>query len=107
MSASASTPRKNAIVQAAATGVAIRSATLYCTLSPCSYCAKSVINAGIVEVVYSGTYALSPVTAALFKQAGITLRQLLNPSVTIEPRFHPAPPKKPKPTQKLRAEARG
>jgi dCMP deaminase len=81
---------ENAIVQAAATGVAIRGATLYCTLSPCSYCAKSVINAGIVEVVYSGTYALSPITAALFKQAGITLRQLQNPSVTVEPRFHTA-----------------
>jgi dCMP deaminase len=79
---------ENAIVQAAAHGVAIRGASLYCTLSPCSYCAKSIINAGIVEVVYAGNYTLSPITAALFKEAGIKLRQLRNPSVTIEPHFH-------------------
>jgi dCMP deaminase len=79
---------ENAIVQAAANGVAIRGATLYCTLSPCSYCAKSIINAGIVEVVYAGHYALSPVSAALFQQAGVNLRRLENPSVTIEPHFH-------------------
>jgi dCMP deaminase len=88
---------ENAIVQAAAHGVAIRGGTLYCTLSPCSYCAKSIINASIVEVVFSGDYALSPITAALFQQAGITLRQLLNPSVTVEPRFHAAPPPPPPP----------
>ena len=82
---------ENAIVQAAADGVAIRGGTLYCTLSPCSYCAKSIINAGIVEVVYSGDYALSPITAALFKEAGVRLRQLVGPAVTVEPRFHGAP----------------
>jgi dCMP deaminase len=82
---------ENAIVQAAANGVAIRGGTLYCTLSPCSYCAKSIINAGIVEVVYAGTYSLSPVTAALFKEAHVKLRQLRNPSVTIEPHFQTPP----------------
>jgi dCMP deaminase len=81
---------ENSIVQAAAHGVAIRGGTLYCTLSPCSYCAKSIINAGIVEVVYGCDYALSPVTAALFKEAGVQLRQLINPAVTVEPRFHAA-----------------
>lgn len=79
---------ENAIVQAAANGVAIRDGMLYCTLSPCSYCAKSIINAGIVEVVYGGNYALSPISAALFKEAGVKLRKLENPSVTVEPRFH-------------------
>ena len=83
---------ENAIVQAAANGVAIRGGTLYCTLSPCSYCAKSIINAGIVEVVYGGDYSLSPVSAALFKEAGVQLRQLVKPSVTVEPRFHAALP---------------
>jgi len=81
---------ENSIVQAAAHGVAIRGGTLYCTLSPCSYCAKSIINAGIVEVVFGGDYALSPITAALFKEAGIKLRQLTNATVTVEPRFHGA-----------------
>jgi dCMP deaminase len=79
---------ENAIVQAAAHGVAIRGATLYCTLCPCSYCAKSIINAGLAEVVYGGAYGISPVTVKLFKEAGIRLRQLVDPSVTVEPRFH-------------------
>lgn len=92
---------ENAIVQAAAHGVAIRGGTLYCTLSPCSYCAKSIINSGIVEVVYAGSYALSPVTAALFKEAGVQLRQITDPSVTFEPRFHfPAPQKAKRPATK-------
>jgi dCMP deaminase len=95
---------ENAIVQAAAYGVPIRGATLYCTLSPCSYCAKSIINAGIVEVVYAGSYALSPVTAALFKEAGVKLRQITNPSVTVEPRFHlPAPRRARRPSKKSKS----
>lgn len=81
---------ENAIVQAAADGVAIRGGTLYCTLSPCSYCAKSIINAGIAEVVYAGSYALSPISTALFHEAGVKLRQLTHPAVTAEPRFHSA-----------------
>ena len=82
---------ENAIVQAAAHGVSIRGATLYCTLLPCSYCAKSIINAGIREVVYAGAYAKSPVTEKLFAESGVTMRQLVNPSVKIEPRFHNVP----------------
>jgi dCMP deaminase len=92
---------ENAIVQAAAHGVAIRGGTLYCTLSPCSYCAKSIINAGIVEVVHGGDYALSPVTAALFTEAKIQFRRLENPSVTIEPRFHARP--RPRPATRKKA----
>ena len=33
---------------------------------------------------------LAMITAALFKEAGIKLRQLLNATVTVEPRFHVA-----------------
>lgn len=78
---------ENAIVQAAAHGVAIRGATLYCTLCPCSYCAKSIINAGINEVVYGGAYAMDSVTEKLFKEAGIHFRKLETPSVTVRPVF--------------------
>jgi dCMP deaminase len=78
---------ENAIVQAAAHGVAIRGAALYCTICPCSYCAKSIINAGIVEVAYGGTYAMSPITEKLFKEAGIKFRRIVDPSVTVQPRF--------------------
>jgi dCMP deaminase len=89
---------ENAIVQAAAHGVAIRNGTLYCTLCPCSYCAKSIINSGIVEVVYSGVYAMDIVTEKLFREAGIHFRKMDDPTVTVRLRFsHPAEhPKKKK-----------
>lgn len=68
---------ENAIVQAAYHGISVRNGTLYCTISPCLLCAKMIINAGIVEVVYEGNYVLSDQTAALFKEAGVLCRQLI------------------------------
>lgn len=47
---------QNAIVQAAIHGVSIEGATLYCTHQPCALCAKMLINAGIVRVVYEDDY---------------------------------------------------
>lgn len=47
---------QNAILQAALFGVSIDGATMYCTDSPCSVCAKMIINAGIKELVYDGGY---------------------------------------------------
>jgi len=47
---------QNAIVQAAIHGVGIEGATLYCTHQPCALCAKMLINAGIVRVVYEEDY---------------------------------------------------
>ncbi len=79
---------ENSIVQAAAHGVAIRGGTLYCTLCPCSYCAKSIINAGIREVVYGGAYAMDVVTRNLFKESGVVFRKLEDPAVSVRPVFH-------------------
>lgn len=42
---------QNAIVQAAYLGMSTKNATMYLTLSPCSSCAKLIINAGIKRVV--------------------------------------------------------
>lgn len=67
---------ENSLLQAAAHGVAIRGATLYSTFCPCSYCAKSIINAGIAEVVYRESYAMDEVTTKLFTEAGIKFRQI-------------------------------
>jgi dCMP deaminase len=47
---------QNAIIQAANHGVSIEGATLYCTHQPCALCAKMLINAGIVRVVYKENY---------------------------------------------------
>ena len=42
---------QNAIIQAAYLGTSTKGATIYLTLSPCSSCAKMIINSGIVRVV--------------------------------------------------------
>lgn len=47
---------QNAISYAARHGIKTEGATLYCTLSPCESCAKSIISAGIKRVVYLEKY---------------------------------------------------
>lgn len=43
----------NVLIEAARIGVALEGATLYITSpTPCRECAKAIVNAGIVEVVY-------------------------------------------------------
>ena len=61
---------QNAIIQAARQGTEIVGSTLYCTTAPCSLCAKMLINAGVVRIVYEGSY---PDERALefFKEAGV------------------------------------
>lgn len=71
---------ENAIVQAACNGIGIRGGTLYTTFCPCSYCAKSIINAGIAEVVFLESYAMDHVTRALFQEAGVKARGMNEPS---------------------------
>ena len=66
---------ENAIVQAAYHGISVRDGLLYCTYSPCLMCAKMIINAGIVEVVYEQEYQFSAQARALFKEAGVKCRQ--------------------------------
>lgn len=47
---------QNAIIQAALYGTPIEGSTLYCTTQPCVICAKMLINAGIVHIVYANPY---------------------------------------------------
>lgn len=82
---------ENAIIQAAAHGVSIRGGTLYCTLCPCIYCAKSIINAGIKEVVYRESYAMDSLTRELFEAAGVAWRTLESPSVSVVPKYNHLP----------------
>jgi dCMP deaminase len=46
----------NAIAQAARMGIATNGTTLYCTHEPCSFCTKSILNAGVTRVVYMRAY---------------------------------------------------
>ena len=46
----------NAISFAAKEGISLKDTTLYCTHSPCYNCAKMIIQAGIIRVVYEEKY---------------------------------------------------
>lgn len=70
---------QNAIIQAAATGVSMEGATMYCTTAPCSTCSKMIINAGIRRLVLGDRYPDS-LGEALIAEAGIeTVYQSLEP----------------------------
>jgi dCMP deaminase len=47
---------QNAIIQAALHGVITEGSTIYVTHQPCFICAKTIINAGITEIVYDKEY---------------------------------------------------
>ena len=63
---------QNAIIQAAFHGVSIRGATLFCTNLPCSICAKMLINAGIVQIIFLDGYA-DPMSKELLAEAGVSM----------------------------------
>ena len=46
----------NAIDQAARFGIALDGASLYCTLEPCNWCFKQLIQAGIREIYFEEAY---------------------------------------------------
>ena len=66
---------QNAMIQAANLGISIEGSTVYSTTAPCSLCAKMLINAGVVRVVFAGDY---PDERAMefFQQAGLEVQQL-------------------------------
>jgi len=47
---------QNALLQAAMMGIACEGSTMYVSHQPCNNCAKMIINAGIVRVIYEGEY---------------------------------------------------
>lgn len=63
---------QNAIIQAANLGISTQGSTMYVTLQPCSICAKMMINAGVVRLVYQGVYP-DEMSLSMLKEAGITL----------------------------------
>ena len=65
---------QNSIAQAAKMGHEADGGTMYITHSPCSICARLIINAGIKRVVFGERYP-EDFTLSLFKEAGIELVQ--------------------------------
>jgi len=65
----------NAIAKVARSTNSSVGATLYCTLSPCFDCAKLIIQAGIVRVVYAEEYRKTD-SLDLLRKAGIAVDKL-------------------------------
>lgn len=65
---------QNAIVQAAMHGVAIEGASLYSTHHPCVLCAKMLINAGVTEITYAGSYP-DPLSVEMLDEAGVAVKR--------------------------------
>ncbi|MGE5554133.1 MAG: deoxycytidylate deaminase [Betaproteobacteria bacterium] len=63
---------QNAIVQAALHGTALKGGTLYVTHQPCVLCAKLLINAGIVRIVFAGEYP-DPLAREFLAEAKVEL----------------------------------
>lgn len=67
---------QNAICQAAKLGIPLDGSTLYCRMTPCSTCAKMIINSGIKRVVCEKKYHAGKESEEIFKQAGVKLDML-------------------------------
>jgi len=63
---------QNAIIQAAYHGVGISGATVYTATYPCVICAKMIINAGIVRIVYREPYD-DHLSEQLLSEAGVVV----------------------------------
>ena len=66
---------QNALIQAARYGISIEGASVYCTAQPCVVCAKMLINAGVLEIVYDAEYP-DALAIEMLTEAGITFRRI-------------------------------
>ncbi|MCF7869511.1 MAG: cytidine/deoxycytidylate deaminase family protein [Candidatus Omnitrophica bacterium] len=66
---------QNVILQSALHGVSVKESTIYITNSPCSICAKMIINAGIDEIVVFDDYP-DKMAMEFLKEAKMALLKL-------------------------------
>ena len=59
-------------------------AILYCDTCPCLTCSIKIAQVGISEVVYSQGYSMDGETAAVFREAGVQLRQFVPVSFSFQ-----------------------
>lgn len=69
---------ENALLEAGRERVG-ESAILYCNTCPCLTCSVKIAQVGIGEVVYHTGYSVDTAAAAVFKEAGVKLRQFSPP----------------------------
>ncbi len=67
---------QNAIIQAALHGIITERATIYVTHQPCFLCAKMIINAGLIRIVYDNEYP-DDRSRDFLEQAGVELTLLI------------------------------
>lgn len=73
---------ENAIMHAARIGLSLKGCTAYVTWPPCTRCARSLIQAGVVEVVYPADSSVPErwqedfeMSTAMMDEAGVSIRQ--------------------------------
>ena len=70
---------ENSIIQAAYHGASVRDATIYTFFTPCIFCTKTIINAGIKHVIANERYSADDDSRELLKKAGVKLTIFDNP----------------------------
>lgn len=68
----------NAICNAARNGVAVKGATIYCSMTPCYNCCKAIIQCGIIRVVAKYNYHHSNDSIDLFRALDIKVKIINN-----------------------------
>lgn len=66
---------QNAIAQAARNGVSTEGSVIYITHSPCSMCAKIIINSGITKIIFNDDYP-DDLGKQLLSEAGIEAKHI-------------------------------
>jgi len=73
---------ENAIMHAARVGVSLRGCVAYVTWPPCTRCARSLIQAGVVEVVYPSAAEVPErwqadfdMSTGMMREAGVNVRK--------------------------------
>ena len=74
---------ENAIMHAARVGLSLKGCTLYVTWPPCTRCARSLIQAGVVEIVNPQGCEIPErwqsdfeISGQMMNEAGLTIRQV-------------------------------
>lgn len=68
---------ENALLEAGRDRLREPGAILYCDTCPCLTCSIKIAQVGISEVVYAQGYSMDGETAAVFREAGVRLRQFV------------------------------
>ncbi|KAK3325833.1 cytidine deaminase-like protein [Apodospora peruviana] len=71
---------ENALLEAGRERLRDGNAVLYCDTCPCLTCSIKIVQVGVSEVVYSQGYSMDGETAAVFREAGVRLRQFVPPA---------------------------